>query len=181
MAKLQRVEGPSAYTYEGSGVWIRQATTGPERLVAEPRGRAIELVTALARTLEEPFVILYVLLVSRLGQLPGRYESPELERAECEAFLKRYKGYFENDGRHHVWVLSRGGTIVYDNHERVYAYGPLDEMQRAVELLGLRSGEPAIPYPHTHCYNAEFDGSEEQIMGEWNWKHCPLHNSDDDG
>src|SRR5947208_3394735 len=55
-----------------------QEIKGPQRIVLAPAARHIDLLLALLAELAEPFGILYVLLLSRLGKAePGRYQSPQ--------------------------------------------------------------------------------------------------------
>ena len=77
----------------------------------------------------EPFFVLYVLVVSRKEENEtARYQSGEVSRAEVQAFLERFEDYLENDGRHHIWIHSpeSSATLVYDNHDVIYCYGPLE-------------------------------------------------------
>jgi hypothetical protein len=164
--------------------WSQQKTTGPDRLVVAPRGgRHVDVLLALARCLPEPFGILYVLLLSRTGaHLPGRYQSSvPTTRDETEAFVRRFAGYFEGDGRHHLWLMSLPGrgTLVYDNHDLVYAYGPLEGFKSVLTALGFSEGAVAIPAQHQHSYNQQYDSSEDDVMGYWDWKHFPLQPDDD--
>ena len=76
-----------------------------------------------------PFGVLYVLLVSRLDRQPGRYQTPQpLSYDELELFLYEHQGYFECDGRHHLWVssMSGEGQFIYDNHNFIYAYDDIN-------------------------------------------------------
>lgn len=91
--------------YRYPDLWAREQTTGPERIVAAPAASHIDLLIALSRVLPEPFGILYVLLVSRSDQEPGRYQSPvPVSRAEMETFLHEFRGFLEGNGRHHIWA-----------------------------------------------------------------------------
>lgn len=161
-----------------------QKTTGGDRLVIAPSAHQITLLSDLTRVLPEPFGILYVLLVPReQTNQPGRYESPEpSSRSELESFLTKFETYFESDGRHHIWVMSLpiSSTLVYDNHNVIYAYGPLEKFRQIAVKHGLLEKDIQIPFPHTHNYNVESDKHEQEIMAYWNWKHFPLAESDDD-
>ncbi len=77
----------------------------------------------------EPFCILYVLTIPRSEERPGRYESAPVSREEARQFLSRFREFFENDARHHIWIKSIDGPdlLVYDKHNVIYAYGPLRE------------------------------------------------------
>jgi len=164
-----------------SSCWEVEKTTGPERLVIAPTSGYIPLLVDLMRRLPEPFGILYVLTVSRCDQEVGRYQSPyPTDREETAGFLKTYREYFERDGRHHVWVMSlpAEATLVYDNHNVIYAYGPLADFQTSLEVSGLERGDVRFPVPHHHLYNAEFDGYERSIIKHWDWVTFPLQPGD---
>jgi hypothetical protein len=162
--------------------WDVQKTTGPDRLVIAPATGQVALLLELIRGLPEPLGLLYVLTVPRGGHLPGRYESPyPTDRAETSGFLKKYRDYLERDGRHHLWVtsLSGDGMLVYDNHNLIYAYGPLSEFEVSLETRGLARGPVKIPAPHTHKYNEPFDVAERDVMEYWPWERYPLESDDD--
>src|SRR5262245_23861480 len=158
-------------------VWELERTTGPPRLVVAPSGSHLDCMIDLSRELREPFGILFVLVVSRCGNAPGRYQSPEpTSREETETFLRQHADFFQSDGRSHLWLMSLpdGATIVYDNHDVLYAYGPLDAYVRVLERRGLRRGQVCFPVPHTHCYNPHHDAGEQAVLATWAWKHFPL-------
>lgn len=177
--KLGRLADQDWLEHVHAHVWRREPTTGPERIVAAPRDRQVALIRALAERLEEPLVVLYVLLVSRAGHESGRYESPPLDRASCSAFLHEFTDYLEKDGRHHVWILGGDGTLVFDNHQLIYAYGDLDGYEATLRSAGLTVGAPAIPAPHTHNYNCQFDANEQLVLQRSSWERFPLEPSDD--
>jgi hypothetical protein len=163
-------------------LWDIEQTTGPSRLVVAPSGNHLDCMIELSRQLQEPFGILFVLLVSRCGNAPGRYQSPEpTSREDTEYFLRRYAEFFQNDGRSHLWLMSLPdeATIVYDNHDVLYAYGPIDSYVRVLERRGLRRAPVRFPVPHTHCYNEPYDPIEEAVLGAWNWRHFPLAPDDE--
>lgn len=131
----------------------------------------------------EPLGILYVLVVPRGGSEAGRYQTENpVSKKEAEEFLKSFKEYFENDGRHDIWIASMSGSeqLVYDRHNIIYAYGPLPEYEDILLARGLRKVEfVRFPKPHTHNYHAAFDHDELNLLRRWRWKHFPLHESDE--
>jgi hypothetical protein len=163
--------------------WAIERTTGPERLVIAPAQDHVDLMLDLARELREPFGILYVLLLSRFDKAsPGRYQSPTpCDRQAMGSFFQKFKAFFEGDGRHHVWVMSLPdhATLVYDQHNVIYAYGQLDRYKEVAARHGLSEGPVSFPVPHAHCYNAEFDKDEDRILKWWDWKQFPLQDGDD--
>ncbi len=163
-------------------VWQKQQTTGPERIVFAPASGQTDLIIELTRLLPEPFGILYVLLVPRTGENePSRYQSGQpCDRNELEAFLNQFRDFFECDGRHHLRIMSLSGQaqIIYDNHNLIYAYGPLDMFVSAAEANGLTQGAAIIPSPHAHHYNAPFDADERALLNYWEWLWFPLAEGD---
>jgi hypothetical protein len=132
--------------------------------------------------LPEPFGILYVLLTPRKENQPGRYQSPRpCSRDEMESFLLEFREFFESDGRHHVWVMSlpESSTLVYDQHNVIFAYGPLQEFTEVLKASGFQEGTVSFPSPHAHNYNAENDDTEERLLNHWAWIQTPLQPGDD--
>lgn len=171
---------PLLYT----NTFATQKTTGPDRLIIAPESHHIDILLSLAQSLPEPFGLLYVLLTPRgMSAEPGRYQSPQpSSREETEYFLQHFQLYFESDGRHHIWLVSlpESSTLVYDNHNVIYAYGPLAQFREKLLQLGLTEQPTSIPYPHMHVYFPEFDSSEREIMNYWAWQKFPLLETDDD-
>jgi hypothetical protein len=180
-AAVNALESEAWYPYDDR--WSLQRTTGPERLVVAPApGHHVDVLLDLARRLREPFGILYVLVVPRTGEhLEGRYQSPHpTSRADTEAFVQHFRDYFEGDARHHLWLTSLpdAATLVYDHHDVIYAYGPLDQYRAVLANRGFRESPVAIPNPHHHRYNEEFDATEGTLLAYWEWRHFPLQPSD---
>ncbi len=141
-----------------------------------------DLLIRLSGQMKGPWYVLYVLLVSRRDRETGRYQGIEIENhVDLAIFLNKYKSYFDGDGRHHIWVgsASCGDLIVYDNHDKIFAYGPIDAFLSV--LGGYVSESIEIGGAHTHHYNEEFGCDEDAIFSEWPWRHCPLQKSDDPG
>ncbi|MCC6907888.1 MAG: hypothetical protein IT430_08120 [Phycisphaerales bacterium] len=164
-------------------VWLRQPTRGPDRLVIGPSGDHVRLMKQLMEAMEAPFVLLYVLAVPRTSEhAAGRYESPWMhERGEVSQLLDEFREYFENDGRHQVWIIGDGNKsqLVYDQHDLIYAYGPLNDFATALRTAGFREGEPRVPVPHSHHYNHEYDGEESRLIETREWKWFPLKEQDE--
>ena len=181
--KFSQLQGADTLPHVYPNVWEVEQTTGPERLVIAPSANHIDLIIELTRRLPEPFGVLYVLVVPRgdSGE-PGRYQSSEpCDRNELESFLKRFQKYFESDARQHLWIFSlpSEAQLIYDNHNVIYGYGPIDEFKSVLAAKGLTAGQVTFPSPHTHNYNTEFDEDEHQVMNYWKWKYFPLTESDD--
>jgi len=169
--------------YECAHVWSREKTTGPERLVIAPRARQVDLILEFLRVMPEPFWILYELKVPRGKGEPGRYQSAEpLNRREAEAFLRRFEAFFENDGRHDIWIASTttSDLLVYDSHNVIYAYVQMPELEGLLSQRGLtKVNRVSFPVPHSHKYNQEFDDEQQEVLKYLTWKVSPLQESDD--
>jgi hypothetical protein len=158
---------------------------GPStRLVIGPSGGHIELLTQLAAELKgHPWAVLYVLLVPRQGnRQKGRYQSAPFDtHAELGAFLASFRRYFEGDGRHHVWVGSAAndGLLVYDQHNVIFAYGPLDRFRAILGSRAFGERDFWFPAPHSHSYAPENDAEEERLMTEHEWRYSPLQPGDE--
>ena len=181
--KFGTLNGADSAPFAYPNIYAIQKTTGPERLIIAPSSNQVEILVEIARQLPEPFGILYVLIVPRgSGSKAGRYQSPApSSRQETEIFLSRFRDYFESDGRHHVWVMSllASATLVYDNHNVIYAYGPLAQFKKVLTARGFSEKRVQFPAPHVHNYNQEYDSEEREIMTYWNWKYFPLADDDD--
>lgn len=174
--------GKEDLPFEYGDTWAVEKTTGPERLVIAPRSGHVDVMRALIERMPEPFYILYVFLVPRTHRPAGRYQSPDsVSREELAVFLNRFQKYFEGDGRHDIWILSAmdESLLVYDQHNVIYAYGPLDAFK---DVLRRRNFEqvPKIdfPAPHSHHYNAELDSDQNALLDYWSWKVFPLTDQD---
>jgi hypothetical protein len=167
------------YTYQPS--YYHEQTIGTNRLVIAPASDQVNLLRELSRLTQEPFGILYVLVISRLDSQEARYQCPEpLTRTQMEAFLFEFHDFFESDARHHVWITSLPdkATLVYDNHNLIYAYGPLQRFAGVLRQQGLKEIRITVPSPHAHRYHPEFDASEAEVLSYWKWKTFPLAEQD---
>jgi hypothetical protein len=171
-------EENESFRYEN--LYERQSRNGTSRLLIGPSDNHCQLLLRLTACLPEPLKVLYVLVVSRRDEhSEARYESHELSREQVTRFVQRFEQFFESDARHHIWVANPDvGTIVYDRHEVLYAYGPIDAYVAVLQKEGLHSGVVEIPAPHWHAYHAEFDEVEADVMRYWRWEQRPLNEAD---
>ena len=179
-------------TIQGSE-WVRHVypdefcfettSAGTQRVCITASTGYVNLLLTLAATLPGPFFILYVLVVPRrTGENnAARYQSGEVSHAELTAFFEHFEDYLENDGRHHVWIHSHQGsaTLVYDNHDIIHCYGPVQIFSTILENNGLKAVE-VIQHvgPHGHRYNDEFDNCEEEVLNFFEWRKSPLQPQD---
>ena len=170
--------------HDYGNVYFAQPCGDGHRLVIGPSRDHVTLLVELAAELRgDPWWVLYVLLVPRLGNRePGRYQSEPFEtHAALAAFLEAFRSFFEGDGRHHVWVGSAAndGLLVYDQHNVIFAYGPLDRFEVLLTSIGFTRREFWFPGPHVHAFDPAHDGGEERLMAEMPWQWFPLQPGDD--
>lgn len=182
--KFTRLESSDWVPHDYGNLYFRNSCGESERLVIGPSSGHVHLLATLAAELRgQPWYILYVLLVPRLGnRSAGRYQSPPFDTlAELRSFLSSFTSYFEGDGRHHIWIGSAGndGLLVYDQHNVIFAYGPIDRFERLLQARGYRQEEFWFPAPHAHSYAAENDGEEERLMAAAEWQYFPLESGDE--
>jgi hypothetical protein len=170
---------PRAFAY--GNVFSRQTIGGTPRLRIALDGQHDTAVRALVGRLPGPFQLLYVLHTTRTGAALGRYESPELSAAAVDDFVTTFGGFLCQDARHDVWVRSPDddATIVWDRHNLIYAYGPLEPFESVLRHFGVRSGAPPpIPDPHVHHYHREWDPGEDAVLHACDWCITPLQEPD---
>lgn len=104
-----------------------------------------------------------------------------VSRHELEDFVLTFSDLLEGDGRHHFWIgaVDNSGLLVYDNHNVIYAYGPLEKFQEILlESAFSSAGAVTFPDPHIHRYNAPLDQRVDELMSYWPWKKFPLQEND---
>ena len=89
--------------------------------------------------------------------------------------------FLTNDGRHDLWLHSPGSdaTLVWDRHDLIYAYGPLEQFRAVLKEGLLEAQVDGPPSPHAHMYHAEYDESERRILRYFQWSRSPLLNGDE--
>jgi hypothetical protein len=153
-----------------------------ERLRIGPSRGHVDLMVELVECLPEPLRLLYILIEPHGDRhRPGRYEAASgMSFEETEAFLREFGDFLQSDGRHHLWVASPGhGTVIYDRHDMLYAYGPLDRFVSVLRANGLHEGPLVIPVPHRHGHHSEFDEAETRLLSRLQWIQSPLRDGDD--
>lgn len=165
---------PSVYKYEVT-------KTGSSRLVAcQPSGELI-LLPQFLPCLDEPLLLLYVLHTPRGEGDPGRYQSSELNKQEAEQFLSQFSSFLLGDARHDIWLHSPtiNGTVVWDRHNMIYAYGPTECIEAVLAKNDFTLGNPVVPVPHAHHYRSEFDSEALAILAHFEWKYSELRPEDE--
>jgi len=153
-----------------------------DRLIIAPSANHVSLIFDLARCWQiDEYWLLYVLLTGHEGRDRGRYESPALSSSdELKDFLTRFGPFLEQDGRHALWIGSSAGegTLVYDQHDVIFAYGPTHAYREVLARRGFAEHDFQYPDPHVHCYYAEFDAVEDELFALWEWEQFPLQDDD---
>jgi hypothetical protein len=151
----------------------------PRIIAGIPKGDAT-ILDRLLQCLEPPYYLLYILHTPRGEGEPGRYQSPQLSAEQVTAFLSRFQAYLSADARYDIWVHSPAdqATIVWDRHNQLFAYGPIDRFANELRSLGFSEGEPEIPSPHEHNYRSDFDQDSRRVLQAFDWSFSPLHPED---
>lgn len=169
-----------AFSYDDC--FFREPLSSGSRLTIGPATAHVDTLVALAATWRaQQYYVLYVLLVPHSGAQPGRYQSPLIESFEdLQVFLGTYERFFESDGRHHIWVASAQGegTLVYDQHNVIFAYGDLPQYEAVLRGRGLSEGEFGFPFPHGHRYPSTHVRDEQELLAHYPWQFSPLQPGD---
>lgn len=172
---------PVAHDY--GNVFFRQPCGDSERLVIGPTDGHVQLLGSLASAFKShEFYVLYVLLLSHSERSPGRYQSPIISgHDELQRFVNCFRDFFENDGRHHLWIASPTSSdlLVYDHHEVIYAYGNLDSFENVVTSKDFRNSEFWFPSPHSHGYEPANATSEDELIDYFDWQYFELQPGDE--
>ena len=181
IGKLFEPGSPTPYRHPK--VWAREQTDGPERLRIGVGFGTIELFRALADPLKEPLFLLVVMRAPRVAEEGGRWESNSVNHVELGRFLDRFGELFEDDARAQLWVgeIDGVGMLVLDEHDLIYAYGPLHRFEQVLREHGYATGDPHVPDPHEHHYNRQFDELEGELRRRWTWnRFLPLEGVPED-
>lgn len=135
----------------------------------------------MAECLEPPYYLLYVLHTPRGEAPPGRYQSPPLSSTEFRKFLDGFGAFLQADGRFDLWVHSQtdNATLVWDRHDLLHGYGPIERYAERLGRLGFVAGMPVIPIPHEHHYRKECDALATKLIAAYDWTCTPLRPEDE--
>ena len=182
LSKFESQVGEDWFPHEYPKVFVRETTTGSDRLKIAVSARGTETMLQLAAVLGEPFAALYVLLVPRGGGEAGRYQSPWMSRSQLTDLFERFAHFWDQDSRHHVWLFSHPdqATLVYDQHNVVFAYGPIEDYVRVLETSGYSEAQQlTFPAPHSHRYHLTLDEDERALVSLPGWTRSPLQEGDE--
>lgn len=179
--KFESLAGSRWQAHAYDRVYARATATGTPRLIIAASEEGSRTLLELASVLSGPFSLLYVLVVAR-GGVSGRYQSPWLDRDELDAAVERFRTFLDSDGRHHLWIHStpEAATLVYDRHNVIYAYGPLDAFVTVLQTAGYAEADSLpFPTPHAHRYHAAFDEVQTELVALPGWTFSPLRKEDE--
>jgi len=156
---------------------------GRPRIAIAPRSNQVQMLMELSESIREPFDLLYVLVVPRGEAETGRYQSSyTFTHVQLREFLSSFSNFLENDGRQNLWIHSteEDALLVYDRHNVIYAYGPMERFIPILISHGLiEASEVAFPFPHVHHYHDEFDSEAQRILSSEQWTVSPLHSTEE--
>ncbi|MCB1591892.1 MAG: hypothetical protein KDI90_05515 [Alphaproteobacteria bacterium] len=178
LPKFSILDQDQEYFY--NNVYQKQVTENFSRLCIGSRSREINLLTDLLKYLDEPFFILYVLVVPRGESKAGRYQSPELTYKNLKTFLESFSEFFEHDGRMNLWVKEKNGNglMVFDRHNYVYAYGNLNSYEEFIVSKGYIESQLTFGGEHVHYYHKEYDAQAKGVIDYFDWVYSPLREGD---
>jgi hypothetical protein len=151
------------------------------RIVAGVAGSDPAIFGRLVECLEPPYFLLYVLHTPRGEALPGRYQSPALSLNQVKEFLARFAPFLTADARFDLWAHAPedNATVVWDRHNQIFGYGPLERYLSTLEGMGFNRGRPEVPVPHEHHYHSELDPLAKEVLSAFDWARSPLRPQDE--
>ncbi len=151
-------------------------------LFAGMAASAPEVFVSLATCLTPPYFLLYILHTPRGEGAEGRYQSPELSADALRLFVTDYAAFLTGDGRFDLWAYSPAekATVVWDRHNYLFGYGPLERFADTLHELGYVPGavDRIASRPHSHHYREEFDDQALAVLDRFDWTYSPLHDAD---
>jgi hypothetical protein len=177
MHKLSWLQGGDWVEHSHPPTFAREAN----RVIAGVPDGDPEIFVRLLTSLEPPYFLLYVLHTPRGEGRPGRYQSPTIAQRQVREFIGKFKQFLSQDARFDIWghSPSESATIVWERHNLLYAYGPVEEFVSELRALGLSAGRPSIPTPHAHNYRPELDSHARDLLSEFEWSWSELRAEDE--
>jgi hypothetical protein len=152
-----------------------------ERIAASVPSGSVEPFEKLVLCMEPPYLLLYVLHTPRGEGEPGRYQSPELSAHEVRSFVQTFGPFLASDARFDIWAYSplERSTVVWDRHNELFGYGPLERFSSELRSLGFEPGVIEGSVPHQHHYRAEYDAKAVELLAAFPWAYSPLRPEDE--
>lgn len=151
------------------------------RIAGGVPGGDASIFETLVMCLSEPILVLYILHTPRGEADPGRYQSPELSMNDFRAFIGKYRDFLSSDARFDIWAHSSHdhATVVWDRHNKFFAYGPLPKFVSQLQAKGFVEGTIRPLGTHQHHYRAEQDALARSLIDEYQWCYSPLRPEDE--
>ena len=181
MHKLGKLKGDAWVEHSFAPLMRREMTgSGGSRVAAGVPSGEDGVFSKLLLATQAPYHLLYVLHTPRGEGAAGRYQSPALDAPELKHFLLRYRNLLKFDSRFDLWGHSAEdqATVVWDRHNILYAYGPLDLFEAELRSLGYSSGHVHVSFPHEHHYRSELDPLARSLLAHFDWTVSPLKPED---
>lgn len=181
MHKLSQLVDGSWIECSYPPVFALESVHNTQRLkVGVPSGNS-EPFERLVLSLEPPYLLLYVLHTPRGEGEPGRYQSQELSANEFRLFMQKFGAFLSADARFDIWAHSPSeqATVVWDRHNHIFAYGPVERFSSELRALGFNSGALQGSAPHQHHYRSEFDEHASELLSSYSWSYSPLRPEDE--
>ncbi len=157
--------------------FVKQSISGVNRILFATSGSSMDLIAQLLGYYTEPYRLAYLLVTPPEGFQPMKYEVEGLAAQGVQEFISEYRAFLEGDARHHLWIHSAsGGTLICDEHDWLYAYGSLDQVEKYLRDHDFETVEPSIPFPHLHNESSSNDAMMRKLLGHFEWKAHPVSN-----
>lgn len=166
-------------------IWERdESLPGRPRLVIGAASGHLQLILELAKNLNSRFCPLYILAIPCSVAQMGRYDTNWMSHDELSSLFTDFRDLLERDGRHELWI----GAVwqdqpitmfAYDQHQQIYAYGPINDFEAILLDKGFERGKVSIPVPHSHHYRAELEGEISRFLGAYKWRWTELDPDDE--
>ena len=157
-------------------VYDREIQKGVERIAIASRFGQVKQLCEMISALDGPFRFVYYLL-SESGEYSAGYYSVvrDLDRDQVQSMLMEFERFFEHDGRHTLWIASprEKATVILDEHNLIYGYGPLDRWEAQLLASDLERGPVSIPFPHTHHRHEGMESELIRLMQSQIWALRP--------
>ncbi|MCC2959245.1 hypothetical protein LK540_02240 [Massilia sp. IC2-278] len=69
--------------------------------------------------------------------------------------------------------------MVWDRHDDLYAYGPIERFAAALDAMGYRQAPLVNPGAHMHHYRKSCDEMARALIEEFDWVVSPLRPEDE--
>lgn len=168
------------HSYPPNFSLVSKDNANPKIVAGVPGGDPTQFAR-LVECLEPPYFLLYVLHTPRGEAEAGRYQSPPVSVEQFRDFVKKFGSYLSADARFDIWAHSSAeqATVVWDRHNQLFAYGPMEKFLSALRAYGFSEGMVDVSFPHQHHYRQEFDEQAAAVLDAFEWSYSPLKTEDE--